>query len=110
MDGHDPYAVAPLLDNRRLGGRARVGLVFEPLDEAAKRDASSRLVLARQLGDVQGVRQRLLARRAEGESGVGARLLEKTSNRLVHRHVVARPVQIAQQVKPPNDRDHALVS
>ena len=62
MHRHQPDAVAPLLEDRRLGGARLLGLVAQPLDEAAERQPASRLVLARQLADVLNVGERLLAR------------------------------------------------
>ena len=89
MHGHQADAVAALFENRRLGGlagRRRPQLV----DEAAERDAAARLMLARELGDVEHVGERLLARRPQDEADVRARLGEQPADRVGDRTVVAR--------------------
>ena len=82
MDGHHPDAVAVLLEDRRFGGHRVLGRDAQLLDEAAERDATAGLELARQLGDVKGVGQRLLAAGAQREPDVRARRLEQLVQRL----------------------------
>ena len=66
----------PSLPSSRIGASARLARRrgAQLVDEAAERDAAARLVLPRQLGDVQHVGERLLAGRPQDEADVRARL------------------------------------
>ena len=70
----------PSLPSSRIGASgasARRRCLAQLLDEAAERHAAVRLVLARELGDVQHVGERLLAGRAQHEADVRAGRVEQ---------------------------------
>ena len=77
----------PSLPSSRMGASAACagGLRLQRLDEPAERHASVELVLARQLGDVQHVGERLLAGRPQHEADVRPRLLEQPGDGVGHR-------------------------
>ena len=105
MYGHDTHSVTPFLENRRLAGDAVSGVLAQPLDEAAERNAAGLFVPAGHFRDVQHVRERLLARRAQRESSVGARRYQETRDCFGHRNVVAGTVQRPQE---PQHRGNEL--
>ncbi len=66
----------PSLSSSRIGASDRLRGVrgnAQFLDEAAKRNPTAHFVLSRELGDVQDVRERLLAAGAQREPYVRAR-------------------------------------
>ena len=77
VHGHQPHAVAALLENRRFGRLPAVRLLAQLLDEPAERNAAVRLVLPRELGDVQHVGERLLAGVSQHEADVRARRVQQ---------------------------------
>ena len=96
MHRHQAHAVTALFENRRFGDLGRLRRLAQLLDEAAERDAASRLVLACELGDVEHVGERLLASRSEDEADVRARLRKQPSDGVGDRAVVADAVKLLQ--------------
>ena len=96
----------PSLLSSRIGASAASdsAAARQLVDEAAERNAAARLVLARQLGDVQHVGERLLAGRTQNEADVRARLREQPADRVGHRPVVAPAMQLLQQSQRVGDR------
>ena len=101
---HQPNAVAPLFENRRLGRLAAVCLIAELLDEAAERHAAVHFVLSRQLGDVEHVSQRLLPRRSEHERDVCPCRIEQLRDRVGDGPVIPAAVQPAQPAQRVGNR------
>ena len=102
----------PSLPSSRIGASAAsvAAAVAQFVDEAAERDAAARLVLPRELGDVQHVGERLLAGRPQDEPDVRARLGEQPADRVGHRPVVAAAVQLLQQPQRLGDRQRGAPS
>ena len=77
VHGHQPDAVAALLEDRSLGSLSNRGLLLQRLNESAKRHAAVHLVLPRQLSHVQHIGERLVTRGSENEAHVrpGVRVL-----------------------------------
>ena len=69
---HEPDAVAAFLEDRRLGRLRAIDRLAQFFDESTEGDAAVSFILARQLGKVQHVRQRLLARRTQHQADVRA--------------------------------------
>ena len=101
----------PSLPSSRIGASAASAdrRVAQLVDEAAERDAAAGLMLARQLGDVQHVGERLLAGRPQDESDVRARLGEQPADRVGDRTVVARAMQLLQQAQRVGNRQQVRV-
>ena len=93
VHGHQPHAAAALFHDRRLGGFRILGGAAELVDEAAKRNAAARLVLARELGDMENVRERLLAARTQNEADMSSRRGKEPGNRIGDRPVVSDAVE-----------------
>ena len=92
----------PSLPSSRIGASAACACsaaVAQLVDEPAERHPAARFVLARQLGDVQHVGERLLAGAAQDEADVRARRVEQLLDRLGHRPVVAPAMQLLQQLR-----------
>ena len=96
----------PSLPSSRIGASAPSARRRGPqlVDEAAERNAAAGLVLARELGDVQHVGERLLAGRPQDEADMRARLGEQPADRVGDRPVVAPAVQLLQQPQRVGDR------
>ena len=103
VHGHDANAVAPLFENRRLGRPRAVRSDPQFIHEASERHAAGRLVLARQLGHVEDVGQRLLAARSQHESDMGTRRFEQPLDGLVDGDMIAPAVKLPQDVQRRRD-------
>ena len=108
MHGHDPHAVAPLLQDGRLPGLTFGRLVAQLLDESTEGEAAALLVAAGHLPELQHVGEHLLARPAHHEAGMGPRRLEQLSDRVRDRDLVAGAVQPPQQLQGVGDRQQAI--
>ena len=99
MHGHQTNAVTALFKDRRLSGLAVFGLLAQLLDKSAERNPSLRFVTARKLGDVQHVRQHLLAAVLERKPHVRAGGFEQRRDGGRHRNVVPRTMQRLQELE-----------
>ena len=108
VHGHQADAVTPLLHHRRLGRFAPLGGLAQRVHEAAERDAAVRLVLPRELDDLQHVREHALAGRTHDERHVRARVLEQPAERLGRRTMIPPRVQRPQERERLADRLQAL--
>ena len=100
---HQPDAVAALFENRRLAP-SDFRRLAQLVDEPAERNAAARFVLPRQLGDVQHVGERLLARGTQDEADVRSRFREQPADRVGNGPVVAPAMQLLQQTQRVGDR------
>ena len=107
MHGHQAHAVAALFEDRRLAGLAVFGLLAQLLDESAERNPSIGFVAACELGDMQHVRQHLLAAMLERKPHVRARGLEQRRNGRRDGDVVAGTMQTLQERERLDDRGAA---
>ena len=100
---HQPDAVAVFFKDRRFRafGFSRLSQL---VDEAAKRNAVGRLVLPRELRDVEHVGERLLASRPQDESHVRARRGQQPADRVGNRTVVTTPVEPLEQPERVGNR------
>ncbi len=88
MNGHHADAVATLFEDRRFGGLRILGRQAQLVDEAAKREPAARLVLARELRDMQHVGKRLFARASQHQPNVPPGDVEQLLDGLGHRSIV----------------------
>jgi hypothetical protein len=103
VDRHQADAVAAFFEDWRFWRVASIGSGAQLVHEAAERNPSVHLVLARQLGDVQHVSESLLAAAAQHEADVSASRVEQALNRFGDRDVVPARVQAPQQLEGVGD-------
>ena len=99
VDGHQPHAVAAVLENRRLRRLGPRGRLAQLVDEAAKRQPAVGLVAPGQLGDVQHVGQRLLAPGRRTKPTCARVAVSRSFKVSATGRVVAPLMQIAQQAQ-----------
>ncbi len=104
MDRHEAHAVAPLLEDRRLGGLSGGGLRLQRVDEPPERHAALHFVLTCELRDVQHVGERLLATGTEHEADMRAGMVEERGDGVRHRPPVPLLVQRRQQFQRLSNR------
>ena len=93
VDGHQLHAIAAFFENRRLGGRG-LGSLLQFFDEPSERNTSCRLVLPRELGHVQDIRQRLLPARSQNKAHVRTGLGNQAAQGLGYRAIVPPPMEL----------------
>ena len=92
----------PSLPSSRIGASAACAVsaaLAQLVDEPAERQAAGRLVLARELRDVQHVGERLLAGAAQHDPDMRARRVEQILDRFRDRPIVAPPMQLLQDAQ-----------
>ncbi len=78
------------------------------LDEASERESSRRFEPTSQLGDLEHVRQGLLARGSHDKPCVCPRGLEQSTEGRCHGDVVAAPMQVAKHLERIGDRQQPI--
>ena len=104
VHGHDPHALGALLDDRGLARGAALRVRVEPLDEGPERRRARGLEAPRQVHHAQHVRERLLAPRPQHEGGMRAGRRQQTVDGVLHRAVIAQPVERAKERERVDDR------
>src|SRR5262249_8414460 len=104
MNGHHADNVTTLFEDRSFRSLRHFRRLAQFGDETRERDAAVQLVLACQLGDMHHVGERLLAALPQDQADVRARAIQKLSDRLTYRPIVAAAVEVLEETQRIGNR------